>query len=59
MMNCKQATQLMSQELDRELRWRERATLRFHVMMCDGCTNFRKQMAFLRQACRIRSSDLD
>ncbi len=59
MMNCKEATQLMSQELDRQLRWHERLALKFHVMMCDGCTNFRKQMAFLRRACQIRSQDGD
>lgn len=55
MMNCKQATELMSQELDRTLSWNERMALRFHVMMCNGCSNFRKQMAFLRKACRFRS----
>jgi predicted anti-sigma-YlaC factor YlaD len=55
MMNCKQATELMSQELDRQLSWYERMALRFHVMMCDGCTNFRRQMAFVRNACRVRS----
>jgi predicted anti-sigma-YlaC factor YlaD len=57
MMNCKEATQLMSQELDRKLTWYERISLELHVMMCDGCTNFRKQMAFLHKACRLRSSD--
>ena len=56
MMNCKQATQMMSQELDRKLSWRERLALRIHVMMCDGCTNFRKQMDFIRRACRAHSS---
>jgi hypothetical protein len=57
MMNCKEATQLMSQELDRSLRWHERIALKFHVMMCDGCGNFRGQMAFLRKVCRIHSGD--
>ena len=51
-MNCKQATQLMSQELDRQLNWRERLALRVHVLMCGGCRNFRKQMSFLRDAAR-------
>lgn len=59
MMNCKQATQLMSQELDRPLRWHERMALRFHVMMCDGCSNFRKQMDFIRNACRVRAEGDD
>jgi hypothetical protein len=52
MMNCKRATRLMSQELDRPLTLRERTSLRMHVMMCDGCSNFRKQMAYLRDIAR-------
>ncbi len=59
MMNCKQATELMSQELDRSLSWYERMRLHFHVMMCHGCTNFRKQMAFIHNACRLRSRGED
>jgi hypothetical protein len=51
MLNCKQATELMSQERDRSLIFRERLGLRFHVAMCSGCQNFRKQMAFLHEAC--------
>jgi hypothetical protein len=57
MMNCHQATQLMSQELDRQLNRRERLRLRLHVMMCTGCSNFRRQMAFLRRATRRRMQD--
>ncbi|MGA7982415.1 MAG: zf-HC2 domain-containing protein [Chromatiaceae bacterium] len=55
MLNCKEATQLMSQELDRTLTWRERTALRLHVLMCSGCSNFRRQMAFLRTALRSRT----
>lgn len=51
MLNCKQASELMSQELDRSLDFRERLGLRFHVTMCAGCRNFRKQMAFLHEVC--------
>ena len=55
MMNCKQATQLMSQELDRPLTWRERLALGLHNLMCGGCHQYRQQMAFLRRALRSRS----
>jgi predicted anti-sigma-YlaC factor YlaD len=55
MMNCRHATQLMSQELDRELGWRERLALRLHLTMCGGCSNFRRQMALLRRVCRRRA----
>lgn len=51
MLSCKQATELMSQEQDRPLDFKERLGLRFHVAMCSGCRNFRKQMAFLHEAC--------
>ena len=55
MMNCRQATRLMSEELDRPLTWRERLALRLHTLMCGGCHQYREQMAFLRKALRSRS----
>ncbi len=30
----------------------ERARLEMHLLICGGCSNFRKQMDFLRTACR-------
>ncbi|MBK5966699.1 hypothetical protein CCR95_22125 [Thiocystis minor] len=53
MMNCKQATRLMSENLDRPLRWRERIALRLHLLMCGGCRNFKDQIAFLRTTIRF------
>jgi hypothetical protein len=52
MMNCREATALMSQEQDRRLSLAERIGLRLHVLICTGCTNYRRQMAVLRAACR-------
>lgn len=52
MMNCKQATRLVSQSQDRELSLPERIRLRFHLFICSGCSNYNKQMAFLRKAMR-------
>lgn len=52
MLNCKEATALMSQEQDRKLGLAERIGLRLHVMLCTGCANYRRQMAVLRAACR-------
>jgi predicted amidophosphoribosyltransferase len=51
MLSCRKATQLMSQELDRQLSWRERIQLNAHVMMCSGCTNFRRNLDVLCKAC--------
>jgi hypothetical protein len=50
MLSCKQVTRLVSQGLDRDLGFAERVKLRVHLSICDGCTNFRDQMAFLRKA---------
>jgi predicted anti-sigma-YlaC factor YlaD len=52
MLNCRQATQLMSLAMDRKLGVRQKLGLRFHLMMCSGCRNFNRQMDFLRQGVR-------
>lgn len=50
MMKCRQATELMSQAQDRELRLRERVALRFHLIICRGCNNYSNHLAFIRNA---------
>jgi hypothetical protein len=50
MLSCKEVTRLLSQDLDRRLGFAERVRLRLHLAICDGCTNFRKQLGFLRTA---------
>jgi predicted anti-sigma-YlaC factor YlaD len=52
MLNCKQATALMSQRMDKELGLWQKIGLQMHLMMCSGCRNFRTQMEFLRQSCQ-------
>ena len=50
MLNCKEVTEMCSEELDRKLLLAERVSLRLHLMMCSGCNNFRKQMQTMRIA---------
>jgi len=50
MLTCKEVSHLVSQGLDRKLGFGERVALRLHLAICHGCTNFNKQMAFLRRA---------
>lgn len=50
MLNCKEMTEMCSEELDRKLLLSERMSLRMHLMMCSGCHNFRKQMQTMRIA---------
>lgn len=56
MLSCKDVTHVLSESQDRKLTLSERMALEMHLAMCKGCTNFRKQMNFLRAACR-RYSD--
>jgi hypothetical protein len=53
MLNCKQASRLLSQSLDRRLSWRERMGLRLHLMMCDVCQRFGRQIVMMRRAVRL------
>lgn len=52
MLNCKQNSELMSQALDRQVTLRENLAMRLHLMMCRGCRNYEKQLAFIRRAAR-------
>lgn len=50
MLSCKDASRLISQSLDRRLTWYERFGLRVHLMICDVCSRFRKQVKLIRAA---------
>ena len=55
-MNCKDATHLMSQQLDRPLHLKERLSLSLHLAICPGCRNFGQQIQFIHQACQALKS---
>lgn len=50
MITCKQATELVSQGLDRQLSLTERVGLRLHLVICVGCRRTQAQFRFLRKA---------
>ncbi|MBI2313110.1 MAG: zf-HC2 domain-containing protein [Betaproteobacteria bacterium] len=52
MLSCKEVTHLVSESLDRKLSISERFRMQLHFRICAYCRNFRRQMTFLRQACR-------
>jgi hypothetical protein len=52
MLSCREVTELCSAEMERPLGVGERVSLRTHLMMCSGCTQFRRQMKLLREAMR-------
>lgn len=52
MMNCQQATRLLSDARERTLTFSERSALKFHLLMCSGCRNFGQQMTTLGELSR-------
>lgn len=52
MLSCKAVTYLLSAAQDRKLALSERLSLEMHLAICKGCMNYKKQMKFLRTACR-------
>jgi hypothetical protein len=60
MLSCNQTTHLLSEAQDRQLDFRERLALKMHLLICQGCSNYRTQMDFLRQACdRLKVTNTD
>ena len=57
LLNCKEATHLASERLDRRLGFGERLLLRLHLMVCDGCSRVARQFAFMRKAVRQLGSE--
>jgi predicted anti-sigma-YlaC factor YlaD len=47
MLDCRQASQLISQSLDRPLTLRERFVLKLHLFICEFCRQFRQHMQTL------------
>ncbi|HET8746635.1 MAG TPA: zf-HC2 domain-containing protein [Ramlibacter sp.] len=51
-LSCRRATELLSQQLDRELSLEEKAALKAHLLICRGCRAVDQQFRFLREAVR-------
>jgi Putative zinc-finger len=59
MIDCKQASQLISQSLDRRLSLRERLSLRLHTFICEYCRRFGQQLNTLRVALKRMSEHVE
>ena len=59
MLNCREATRLLSEAQEHPLTLPERLSLKMHVMMCSGCRNFGQQMHVLRQITRAYTEGAD
>lgn len=47
-MDCKHASRLISQDMDRPLGWRKRLGLWWHLAICRMCRQFFKQLRLMR-----------
>ncbi len=52
MLSCREVSHLLSQAQERRLDLGERLRLRLHLAMCSACSQFARQLDFLRRACR-------
>ncbi|MFC1836449.1 zf-HC2 domain-containing protein [Thermodesulfobacteriota bacterium] len=52
MLSCKEAAKLVSESLDRSLTFRQRLSLRVHLLMCRFCSRFQKQALLIKEAAR-------
>jgi hypothetical protein len=58
-LNCKQTSQLVSQSLDRRLTLRERLAVRLHLLICDYCKRFQRQLLAMRAGLKRMSESIE
>ena len=49
MYSCEEASRLSSRAMEEPLTPTERVLLRMHLLMCNRCSNFSRQIEFLRR----------
>jgi len=59
MPTCRQVTRLQSDALDRDLSLPKRFGLRLHLLLCQWCRRYGKQVRFLRRAAREHPEQLN
>ncbi|WP_292987079.1 zf-HC2 domain-containing protein [Nitrosomonas sp.] len=59
MLNCKQASQLASRAMDEKLSFWGKSMLTMHLLLCRSCSNFTRQLDFLRAVSRRSVTHLD
>jgi len=59
MLTCRQASQLISESLDRRLTFSDRLKIRFHLFICDACNRFNIQIEQLCAAIKILTRETE
>jgi len=57
--NCREATRLQSEAMDRPLSLLHRIGLRIHLFLCQWCRRYGKQLRLLRQAVRMNPDQVN
>ena len=57
MFPCKEMSRLISQLLDRKLPFHLRLGVRIHLLYCDFCSRYAKQITLMRNAARRLSTE--
>ncbi len=52
---CKEIVKIITASMDEKLSWREWIKMKIHLLSCDPCVNFLKQLKFIRTV--LRHSD--
>ena len=52
LISCKDASRLISQMQDGDLPFGQRLRVRVHLLFCEACTRFERQVRFLRRVMR-------
>lgn len=47
---CKEMVKIITASMDTKLSWREWLMMKLHLLACDPCVNFLKQIKFIRTA---------
>jgi len=45
---CKEMVKIITASMDTKLSWREKLMMKLHLLACDPCVNFLKQLRFIR-----------
>lgn len=57
MLRCDEVSKRVSESMDRELGFFEKMFVRFHLMMCHYCSEFRHQLNIIREI--VRHHDIE
>ncbi|PJE56597.1 zf-HC2 domain-containing protein [Marinomonas sp. BSi20584] len=59
MIKCKEATQLLSEKMDRPLNVKEKVLLTLHTSICSPCRQFGEQMKTMREISKSYTKESD